>query len=138
MRAEFAAKRPQYDSLLALALPDTALWRVAPSWYRTRAGVNRSEPSALLAASKWDVYRHFFARLDLANGVSIDTAGVLFHRSDIGIVGSASSKAFAYVAHPSSAMPRCATLDSIPESISTAHGECYHEIGVGWYLYLDW
>ena len=132
------ADRPAYDSLRAMALTDSALWRVAPGWYRLRSGENRETASAALPAGRWRAYRRFFARLGLENGVSIGPGAVYFHVSDRGIVGSGSSKGLAFLPRPADAMPRCASLDSFPPAARAGDGICYRPIGGGWFVSLDW
>lgn len=132
------ADRPAYDSLRAMALADSALWRVAPEWYRVRSGENRDSASAALLPARWQTYRRLFSRLGLKNGISIDSGAVYFLVSDHGIVGSGSSKGLAFLPRPADATPRCASLDSFPPATGSGHGICYRSIGNGWFISLDW
>ena len=132
------ADRPAYDSVRAMALADSSLWRVAPDWYRVRSGENRDSASAALSAGRWQAYRELFARLGLKNGISIESGAVYFLVSDRGITGSGSSKGLAFMPQPADATPRCASLDSFPPAAGDGHGICYRPIGNGWFVSLDW
>jgi hypothetical protein len=138
MRQRFVEQRQQFDSLRALALADTALSAVAPTWYRTRQGADRTVASALLPEERWRTYQHLFSQLGLGNGVDMDTVGVTFRVSDLGIAGAGSTKAVAFFAHPRRGMSLCASLDSLLDTTSASHGACYRELGEGWFLYVDW
>ena len=136
--ARFGADRAAYDSLLALALGDRALWRIAPTWYRLQSGENREVPSAALPVERWAVYRRLFDRLDLANGVSNEGGVVYFHNSDLGLSISGSSKGLAFVSQPERAAPRCTSLDRLPPARPDSAQICYRAIGGHWFLSLDW
>jgi len=132
LEREFAERRVRFDTLAALAAADTALWRVADDWYRTRGGENRYAPSALLPEERWARYRGQFRALDLRDGVSISPGVVEFHRSSRGLGVSGSGKGFAYAPDERAAAPRCASLDDPPRG-----SICYKRLGREWFLYYD-
>jgi hypothetical protein len=139
MRQRVVEQRQQFDSLRALAHADApALSAVAPTWYRTRQGADSTVASTLLPEERWRTYRRLFSQLGLENGVDMDTTGVTFRVSDLGITGAGSSKGVVFFAHPREGISLCASLDSLPDTTSADHGACYRELGEGWFLYVDW
>jgi hypothetical protein len=101
VQAQFNQHRSEFESVVRLAKEDTKLWRITPTWFRTNHDGNHYAPSeGSLSKDRWDQYRTLFNRLGLDDGISIENGDVFFEISNIGMVGSGSTKGIVYSASP--------------------------------------
>jgi hypothetical protein len=138
LAAELRDQRGRFDALRDLALGDTMLSTVESSAYYARSGRRDTVASLALPAARWQRYRMLLGALH-RDAVQIDSSGVRIPWSARGMVGSGSTKGFAYLVRPPHPSHVCASLDDPPPpALAKAHDECYRPVDLGWYLYLSW
>lgn len=137
------AHEPDFVRLVAMSDGDARVVRIAPDFTRLDDDWNWPRPDSLLGIShrRWDEYRSLFRTLGLDAGLEreqLDSAGavvIILTASTSGIVGSGSSKGYAYSTRTLS--PLYSTLDTLPRP-RFAHGVAFRHIRGNWYLEYDW
>ena len=141
LRANFAAHRPAFRRLLAMAQEDRRFFRVAPDWVGMPDVANEVAARAMPAA-RWNEYRRLFRDADLPEGISRpggEPEAVLFCSSAVGILGG-SMKGYAY---SSAALePVVPSLDDPVQLHFSTHlrGQVegrFVPLGGGWYLFYE-
>jgi hypothetical protein len=101
IQAQFSRHRSEFESVVQLAKDDSNLWRITPTWFRTNYDGNHYAPSdGSLSKDRWNQYRTLFTRLGLDDGISIENGNIFFEISNVGMVGSGSTKGIVYAASP--------------------------------------
>jgi hypothetical protein len=139
LRANFAAHRPAFERLLAMARQDRRFFRVAHGWVGAH-DLSNEDAARLLTPARWAAYRRLFREADLPEGMSIppgEAGLVLFFSSAQGLLGG-SIKGYAYAEAPPE--PQVASLDD-PRQLHFPPGESLERrfvpLAEGWYLFYE-
>jgi hypothetical protein len=139
LRANFAAHRPAFQRLLAMAREDRKFLRVADTWVGIY-GLSNEEAARVMPPARWAEYRRLFREVDLPEGMSNphgEPGLVLFYSSAQGMLGG-SIKGYAYAEEaPEPQVPSLDDTVGLHFSPDESLARRFVPLGDGWYLFYE-